>query len=306
MARRLLAEPVALVFAAREPGEEFRGLPELRGPGAARRRCAGTAQLGGRAVRWMSGCADRIVAETRGNPLALLELPRGSPRPSWLAGSDARVVRCRADRGELPAARCEALPAATRRLLLVAAAEPTGDRRWCGGRPNGSGSAAEAVDTAADAGLLVIGERVVFRHPLVRSAVYRAASPPERRVAHQALAEATDPERRPGSPGLAPRPGHPRPDEDVAASWSARQPGPGARRTRGGGRLPGAAVALTLRSGAAGGAGAGRRAGRSCQAGAFDAACGCWLPRRRAAGRAPAAQRGPAARPDRVRVQPRQ
>ena len=93
--------------------------------------------------------------------------------------------------------RVEVLPAATQRLMLVAAAEPAGEPGLVWRAAQRLGVGAGAVAPAADAGLLAIGERVVFRHPLVRSAVYRAASPAERRAAHQALADATDPQADP-------------------------------------------------------------------------------------------------------------
>ena len=135
VARRLLAEPVALVFATREPGEEHRGLPELLvgglRDGDARELLSSVigGPLDGR-VR------DRIVAETRGNPLALLELPRGVPGLSGLPGLPGLPGRIEDSfRGRL-----EVLPAASRRLMLVAAAKPPAIRRWCGGRRSASGS----------------------------------------------------------------------------------------------------------------------------------------------------------------------
>jgi len=141
VARRLLAEPVALVFATREPCEEFRGLPELPvgglGDGDAR-------ELLGSVIRGPldERVRDRIVAEARGNPLALLELPRGVPGVPGVAGASGSPGRIE----ENFRRRLAVLPAATRRLMLVAAAEPTGEpalvwRRWCGGRQSGSASA---------------------------------------------------------------------------------------------------------------------------------------------------------------------
>jgi AAA ATPase domain len=175
VARRLLAEPVALVFATHEPGEEFRGLPELLVGG-----------LGDSAARELLGSVtggpldervrDRIVAEARGNPLALLELPRGVPGPAGvpglaggtdLAGGPGSAGRIE----ESFRGRVEVLPAATRRLMLVAAAEPAGEPGLVWRAAERLGIGAEAAWPAADAGLLTIGERVLFRHPLVRSAV---------------------------------------------------------------------------------------------------------------------------------------
>ena len=168
---RLLAEPVALVFATREPGEEYRGLPELLVGGL---RDGDAQELLSSVIRGPldERVRDRIVAETRGNPLALLELPRGVPGVpglSELPGLPGRIED--SFRGQL-----EVLPAATRRLMLVAAAEPVGESALVWRAAERLGIGIGAVAPAADAGLLTIGERVMFRHPLVRSAVYRAAS----------------------------------------------------------------------------------------------------------------------------------
>src|ERR1700722_3535738 len=191
-ARRLLAEPVALVFATREPGEELRGLPELLVGGL---RDGDAHELLRSVVRGPldERVRERIVAETRGNPLALLELPRGVPGVSGAASVSGLPGRIE----ESFRRRLEVLPAATRLLLLVAAAEPAGEPALLWRAAQRLGIGAEAAWPAADAGLLAIDQRVMFRHPLVRSAVYRAASPPERRVAHQALAGATDPRADP-------------------------------------------------------------------------------------------------------------
>ena len=193
IARRLLAEPVALVVAAREPGDEFSGLPELLvgglHAGDARELLCSVAQ-----GRLDERVQDRILAETGGNPLALLELPRALTFTELAGGFGVMGM------GGLPGRieesfrrRLEVLPADTQRLLLVAAAEPVGEPvlMWRAAWRLGIG--AQAAAAAEAAGLLTISERVIFRHPLVRSAVYRAASPRERRAAHQALAEATDP-----------------------------------------------------------------------------------------------------------------
>jgi DNA-binding CsgD family transcriptional regulator len=200
VARRLLAEPVALVVAAREPGEEFRGLPELMVGGL---RAGDARELLRSAVRGRldERVQGRIVAETDGNPLALLELPRALTFAELAGGFgvlDAHGLPGRIE--ESFRRRLEVLPGDTQQLLLVAAAEPVGEPglMWQAAQRLGIGGQAAAAAEAA--GLLTVGERVTFRHPLVRSAVYRAASPPERRAAHQALAEATDaaadPDRR--------------------------------------------------------------------------------------------------------------
>jgi hypothetical protein len=185
VARRLLAEPVALVFATREPGEQFRGLPELLVGGL---RDAEAQELLSSVIKGPidERVRDRIVAETRGNPLALIELPHGvagvpgvpgAPGMSSVSGVPGQIE-------DSFRRRLEVLPAATQRLMLVAAAEPAGEPALMWRAAEGLGVGAGAVVPAADAGLLAIGERVTFRHPLVRSAVYRAASPPERRAAH--------------------------------------------------------------------------------------------------------------------------
>ena len=212
VARRLLAEPVALVFATREPGEEYRGLPELLVGGL---RAGDAQELLSSVIRGPldERVRDRIIAETRGNPLALLELPRGVPGVpglSELPGLPGRIED--SFRGRL-----EVLPAATRRLMLVAAAEPAGDPALVWRAAERLGIGLEAVAPAADTGLLAIGERVMFRHPLVRSAVYRAASPAERRAAHQALAGATDPQADPDRRAWHRAQATLGPDEEVAA-----------------------------------------------------------------------------------------
>src|SRR6516225_6925912 len=161
---------------------------------------------------------DRLLAEADGNPLALLELPRGLD-PAQLAGGfglvEAQAVPARIEAGFRR--RIEALPVDTRALMLVAAAEPTGDSMVVWRAAGRLGIPASAEAAAQTEGLLEIGARVRFRHPLVRSAVYSAASPSERRAAHRALAEVTDrdgdPDRRAWHLAAA----APGPDEGVAA-----------------------------------------------------------------------------------------
>jgi DNA-binding CsgD family transcriptional regulator len=214
VARRLLAEPVALVFATREPGEEFGGLPELLVGGLSD---GDAGELLGSVVRGPldERVRDRLVAEARGNPLALLELPRGVT-PAQLTGGFG-VLGAPGRIEDNFRRRLEALPGATQRLMLVAAAEPAGEPALMWRAAELLGIGAGAVAPAADAGLLAIGERVTFRHPLVRSAVYRAASPPERRAAHQALAAATDPEADPDRRAWHRAQATLGPDEEVAS-----------------------------------------------------------------------------------------
>ena len=196
VARRLLAEPVGIVFSAREPGDELQHLTAMEVRGLRDRDARALLES---AVRFTldERVRDRIVAETRGNPLALLELPRGLTATQLAGGFgllDAQALPGRIE--ESFVRRLEALGDDARRLLLLAAAEPLGDPLlvWRAAELLGIGTA----DTgAARHGLLAIGERVMFRHPLVRSAIYRSAAAQDRRSVHLALAEATDREADP-------------------------------------------------------------------------------------------------------------
>jgi DNA-binding CsgD family transcriptional regulator len=197
VARRLLAEPVGIVFAAREPGAELRQLPELEVHGV---RNGDARALLASAVQFKldERVRDRIVAETRGNPLALLELPRRLTATQLAGELTQLATQPLAGRIEESfVRRMDALSDDERRLVLLAAAEPTGDPlllwRAAERLEIGPGAAAAAE---AD-GLLAVDVRVAFRHPLVRSAVYRAAPVEERRAVHLALAEATDRETDP-------------------------------------------------------------------------------------------------------------
>ena len=199
VARRLLAERIGIVFAVREPSNvnELIGLPELVVVGLAdneARSLLASAVPG----RLDEHVRDQIVAETRGNPLALLELPRGLT-PAELAGGfglpDARLLASRVE--ETFVQRVRALPRETRLLLLVAAAEPVGDVSLLWRAAEQLGIRGSAGWPAEQAALIELGIRVRFRHPLVRSAAYRAAPAQERQQVHRALAEATDPEADP-------------------------------------------------------------------------------------------------------------
>src|SRR4051794_3428008 len=199
VARRLVAESVGVIFAVRAGGEErdVAGLPELvvegLGDDDARTLLASVIRrpLDER-VR------ERIVAETRGNPLALLELPLGlaaSEVTSGFAFAGTRPLASHIERSFRR--RLEVLPAETQRLLLIAAAEPVGEPAMLWRAAERLGLGAEAATPASEAGLLEVGARVRFRHPLVRSAIYQAASAQAPQSAHGALAEATDPDADP-------------------------------------------------------------------------------------------------------------
>jgi DNA-binding CsgD family transcriptional regulator len=200
VARRLLAEPVGLVFGLREPSDdrEFEGLPELVLEGLAAhhaRRLLETTIPG----PLDAGVRNRILGEAGGNPLALLELPRGQqPVAGGFGLPGVTPLTSRIEQGFVR--RLESFPENTRRLLLVASAEPVGDVTLLWRAAERLGIGPEAAAPVEAAGLLEIGAHVRFRHPLVRSAAYGSAAPNERREVHRALAAATDgrldPDRR--------------------------------------------------------------------------------------------------------------
>src|SRR5580704_1089680 len=218
VARRLLAESVAIVFGVREPSDEreLAGLPELPlgGLGAEDARSMLDAVVPGRLDQ---GDRDRIAAETRGNPLALLELSR-SMSTAELAGGFAVP-----NTADLPSQiegryleRVSALPKETQQLVLLAAADPVGDAAVLWRAAQTLGIERTAAEPAEADQLLQIGARVRFRHPLVRSAVYNAASPEDRRTAHGALAAATDPVADPDRRAWHRAHATKNPDEEVA------------------------------------------------------------------------------------------
>src|SRR6188472_2796285 len=241
VARRLLAEAVALVLSLREPidGQAFDGLSQLS--------LAGLDEPDARALlssavpgRLDDRVRDRIIAETQGNPLALVELSRRLSAAERAGGYVQPSPSDLPDRMEAEfLGRVGALPKATRRLILLAAADPVGDATlvWRAARTLKIGS--EALAPAKVAELLEIGANVRFRHPLVRSAVYQSASLPERQRAHEALASVSDPEldadRRAWHRALAAA----GPDEEVA---EALEHSAGRAQTRGG--FPSAAAFL--------------------------------------------------------------
>jgi DNA-binding CsgD family transcriptional regulator len=232
VARRLGTESVGLVFAARVPGDDLSGLPELAVTGLTEAEARALLD-GALTVPISAQVRDQIVAETGGNPLALLELPRALT-PAQLAGGFglAGAVLPSGDLEDSFRQRADALPDQTRLLLLAAAADPSGDAAlvWRAARRLGIG--AEAAGPAGGAGLAEFGVRVRFRHPLVRSAVYRSAPDRDRRLVHGALADSIDPEldpdRRAWHRAMAAAPG---PDEDVAAELENSA---GRARARGG------------------------------------------------------------------------
>ncbi len=216
VARRLEDDSVGMVFAARESSDELARLPELvvkgLGDGEARTLLDSvlTAPLDGR-VR------DQIVTETGGNPLAILELPRGLT-PAALAGGFALPAAVPLS-GRIEASflrRLDALPHDTRRLLQLAAADPVGEPSLLWRAANRLAIGTAAATPAVDAGLIEFDARVRFRHSLVRSAVYRSASLQERQDVHRALAEVTDAEIDPDRRAWHRAQAAPGPDEDVA------------------------------------------------------------------------------------------
>ena len=199
VARRLAAESVVLVFAERDSSalEELAGLPELRLGGlpdaSARELLASVI-----AAPVDERVRARILAETRGNPLALLELPRDFSANEFAGGfgvpGDGSLP------GRIEASfrrRVQQLPTETRRLMLLAAADPTGEPTLLVRASEEIGVPIYELSAAEADGLLALGAQVTFRHPLLRSAIYRAAATDERRAAHRALAAATDPESDP-------------------------------------------------------------------------------------------------------------
>ena len=293
VARRLQAEPVGILFAVREHGQELQHIPELEvhglHDGDARKLLRSTVRS-----KLDERVRDRVIAETRGNPLALLELPRGLTPTELAGGFGVPGVEGLSGRiRESFVRRLEALTDDARRLVLLAAAEPVGDPLLLWRAADRLGIAPAAAEEAEAQDLLAIGERVRFRHPLARSAIYRSAAAQERRAIHLALAEATDrhvdPDRRAWHLAAAAA----GPDEEVA---SVLQRSAGRAQARGGLAAAAAflqrAVALTEDPA--------RRVERALvaaqanlQAGAFDAALGLLA----------AAEAGPIRESQRARVE---
>lgn len=231
VARRLLAEPIALVFGIRDdPADVLTGLPELAVAGLAdgdARDLLESVMLGGIDPR----VKDRIVAETRGNPLALLEVPRNVPATELAGGfwvSGTRPSAGQIEDGFLR--RIQALPTPTQTLLLVAAAEPVGDAALFLRAAANLGVPVDALAPVEAAGVIEFGPRMRFHHPLVRSAAYRAADLADRRAIHRALADATDAERDPDRRAWHAANAVAGPDDAVAteleaSAWRARSRG---------------------------------------------------------------------------------
>src|SRR6476659_8292157 len=261
VARRLMAESVALVFAVREPAEEqtFARLPELVVEGLSdedARALLGSAIAG----RVDERVIERIIAETRGNPLALLELPRGLSAAELAGGfgvSSTQPLSVRLEQSFL--GRVRSMPDQTQRVLLLAAAEPAGDPALLMRAAELVGLGVEAAAPAEAVGLIELAAQVRFQHPLVRSAIYRAAPLADRQAAHRVLAEATDAQADPDRRAWHRAEAALGTDEDLAAELERS-----AERAQGRGGL--AAAAAFLERAAALTPDRGRRARRSLAA----------------------------------------
>jgi DNA-binding CsgD family transcriptional regulator len=216
-ARRLAADPVGVVFAARIPAADLAGLPELLVEGLAE---ADARVLLESVLTWPldAGVRDQIIADTHGIPLALLELPWGLTAAQLAGGFGLPGARALDERIEESFGRqLAALPDQTRQLLQLAAADPSGDASLVWRAADRLGIGLTAAASAVRAGLAEFGARVRFRHPLVRSAAYQSASVSERRAVHGALAAATDPGIDPDRRAWHLAQAAAGPDEEVAA-----------------------------------------------------------------------------------------
>jgi DNA-binding CsgD family transcriptional regulator len=217
VARRVLAERIAFAFATRELGSGLAGFPHLRVDRLGRRD-ARTLLESVLAARLDESVLERILAETGGNPLALLELAR-ELTPAQLAGGFGLPAALSLSTGieESFKRRLTRLPRDARRLLLLAAAEPLGDPALLWRSARELGIPETAANTVESEGWLTLDGAVTFRHPLVRSAVYGSAEPTQRREVHRALADATDPELDPDRRAWHRAQATSVPDEQVAA-----------------------------------------------------------------------------------------
>lgn len=299
VARRLVAESVALIFALRDldNDHELAGLPELLVGGLGE---PDARALLASAVRGPLDplVRDRIVAEAHGNPMALLRVRRGLA-PAELAGGFGLP-------GGRSMASClenalhqqfRSLPQDSRRLLLIAAAEPTGDVCLLWRAAGLQGIPAGAAAPAEAAGLVEFGTGVRFHHSLVRSAVYGRAAAPDRRAAHRALAEATDPRLDPDRRAWHRAHAAAAPDESVAVDLERSAGRAHGRRGRCGSRVPAACGGTDTRSRTARHPCAGGRAGRDRRGRGRSG-------RQHAGCRGGRAARRPAARPARAASSP--
>ena len=239
VARRLMAEPVLLVIAVREPGADLLGLPDLAVRGLSD---AHAGELLASVVRRPldDRVRERILGESRGNPLALLELPRDHSVADLADSFPPQGASSLASRiQEVFGRQIAELPAGTRLLMRVAAADPVGDPARVWRALQRLGVPAEAATPAVEAGLIELATWVRFRHPLVRSAVYQGATLGERQAVHGALAEATDPDADPDRHAWHRAQASSGPDEDVAAALALS-----ARRAQDRGGLAAAAAFL--------------------------------------------------------------
>ena len=189
--RRLSADPVAMIFAARDlqAEQELAALPQMHLGGLtdADARVLLSSMM---PARLDDIVRDNILSEADGNPLALLELHRALPRAQLAGGYGLTAAKPLAARIEQTyGQRLRELPSQTRMLLLLAAAEPTGEPSWLWAAAARLGIGADAGVPAERSGLVSVDTRLRFRHPLVRSAIYRDAVPSQRRQAHAALAD---------------------------------------------------------------------------------------------------------------------
>ncbi|HEY9393598.1 MAG TPA: AAA family ATPase [Nocardioides sp.] len=219
VARRLLAEPIAMVLTVRDPegGPALGRLPSLTLTGLDPQH-AGALLDASVEGRLEPRIRDRLVAETRGNPLALLELSRGRSAAELAYGpdvADSRPVSSRIEDDYVR--RLNTLPDHTRTLLLIAAAEPVGDAPLLLRASEHLGITPDPAPAAA-AGLIELAQPVQFRHPLARSVVYREADPEERRAVHRALASVIDPDLEPDRRAWHAAEAADKPDEQVASA----------------------------------------------------------------------------------------
>jgi len=272
VARRLLAESIAIVFATRDLTPELERLPSLRVDGL-EDDAARTLLLSAVSGPLDARVGERIIAETHGNPLALLDLPRGLTTTAFGGGFEPDDPQALPRRIEATyRARMAALPREIEQLLVLAAAEPLGDPVLLRRAAHRLGLDFEMISEAERVGLISSGEKVTFRHPLVRSAIYGAAALNDRRAVHLALGEMTDPGIDPDRRAWHLAQAAAGPDEQVALELerSARR-----AQTRGGA----AAAAALLKRAVALSLDPARRVERalaaaqaSLQAGAFEAA----------------------------------